>query len=291
MNLGEVLNTVFPVFALIGVGYLFGRFRRIDLGSLADLVVYLAGPALIFSSLSSGDMPASSLAVLAAGTAAIVVGSGLLMKLGFSVAGRRAGALYLPAMFPNCGNMLLPLSLLAFGGDGLRYGVVIFATNLVLQSSVGVALASGRPRPMEIFRLPYIYAVVGALALSWGNVEVPAVVARPVALAGDMAIPTMLISLGLRLRTVAIDSWRRPLAAALVRIGGGYAVAKIFVALAGPEPMAASCLLLASVMPSAVVNFIFAEKYAGESTDVAAAVVLSTLASIVTTPLLLAFGL
>ena len=44
-------------------------------------------------------------------------------------------------------------------------------------------------------------------------------------------------------------------------------------------------------MPSAVINFIFAENYGGEPGDVATAVVASTLLSVFTTPLVLAFGL
>ena len=50
-------------------------------------------------------------------------------------------------------------------------------------------------------------------------------------------------------------------------------------------------MLPASVMPSAVINFILAEKFAREPGDVATAVVASTLVSVVTTPLVLAFGL
>ena len=61
--------------------------------------------------------------------------------------------------------------------------------------------------------------------------------------------------------------------------------------IVGLEGTARSCLLLGSVMPSAVINFIFAEKFASEPGDVATAVVASTLVSVVTTPLVLAFGL
>jgi hypothetical protein len=101
----------------------------------------------------------------------------------------------------------------------------------------------------------------------------------------------MLFALGLRLRSVRWVSWRAPILITLVRIGGGYLIAAGYVASVGLEGTARSCLLLASVMPAAVINFVFAEKYAAEPGEVAAVVAVSTLVSLLTTPLLLAFGL
>ena len=63
----------------------------------------------------------------------------------------------------------------------------------------------------------------------------------------------------------------------------------VFVFATGLDGVARSCLLLASVMPSAVINFVFAEKYANEPGSVATTVVVSTVVSLVTTPLVLAF--
>ena len=53
----------------------------------------------------------------------------------------------------------LPLCLFAFGEEGLARGIVIFVTVAMLQSTLGVTIASGRPSPAEMFRLPYIYAL------------------------------------------------------------------------------------------------------------------------------------
>ena len=56
--------------------------------------------------------------------------------------------------------MLLPLSLFAFGADGVRYSIVIFVTVAVLQSSLGVTIASGvaslpRDEDGPVFKEPW----------------------------------------------------------------------------------------------------------------------------------------
>jgi predicted permease len=287
----QIFEVVFPAFALVAVGYGVGAFLRMDLATLTDTVVYLAAPALIFAAISQGPLDSGQALVMAAGAVTIVLGVGALVRAGAWLAGVSPGALYLPAMFMNAGNMQLPLSLFAFGEQGLRLGVVFFVTITILQSTIGVAIASGGGDYREMFRLPHVYALTAALAVRSVAADVPAAVMRPVELLGDMAIPMMLLALGLRLRTVRIASWRGPLWISAARIGGGFGVGWLFVTAAGVEGTARGCLLLASVMPAAVVNFVFAEKYANSPGDVATAVVVSTLVSLAAIPLVLAVAI
>jgi predicted permease len=185
----------------------------------------------------------------------------------------------------------LPLSLFAFGEEGLHRAAVIFAVMTLLQSSLGVLIASGRANFAEAFRLPYIYAATIGLTLRGFELELPQLCARPLSLLADTAVPLMLLALGLRLRTIKTSSWRKPLLITVARIGGGYLIAQTFLVFFPLDPMSRSILLLASIMPAAVVNFVFAEKYGDNSQDVATTVFVSTLVSLVTTPLLLAYEL
>jgi len=283
-----VAQTVLPVFALMAIGYLFGRSRVLDLTTLTEIVIYLAGPALVFRSLAEGGIDMDQVAVLAGGTAVLIIGVGMLCWIAGAILGFRLGQLYLPVMFMNAGNMLLPLSLFAYGSEGLSYAVVVFATAAFLQSSLGVAIASGRLRPGETLRLPYIYAAIAGLTAEAYGLHMPPIVARPISLLADLAVPLMLLSLGLRLRAVDVSAWRRPVAAAAGRFAGGYLVGWIFVLACGVTGLERSILLLASVMPAAVINFVFAEKYGNASGEVAGAVFASTVCSLVVVPLVLA---
>ncbi len=291
MGVSTVMETVFPVFLLIAVGYLFSGSRRLDLFSLTEIVIYLGGPALVFTSLTRGSIDLGDVGRIAVGTVFIVTSVGACLWVAVRLSDLRADGLYLPAMFMNAGNMLLPLAWFAFGEAGLRYAVVVFATATLLQSSLGVAIASGRLRIGETFRLPYVYAAVLGLYMQYTGMHTPRLLMRPLELLAGLAIPLMLLSLGVRLRSIELSAWRRPLLAATLRLGGGYAVGWTFVALTGLSGTAREVLLLASVMPSAVVNFVFAEKYGEASGDVAGAVLASTLLSAVCVPLVLTFGL
>lgn len=291
MGFEEVAATVFPVFALAALGYVLGRFRRLDLASLTDVVVYVGGPSLVFTSLLDRTVSGRAVAELVLGVLVIVAAVGAMVRVAARITELDPAPLYLPAMFFNAGNMLLPLCLLAFGESGLAHAVVVFATMTLLQSTVGVTLASGRRNLGEALRLPYVYAVAAAAACRLGDLRPWPVLIAPLELAADLAVPLMLVALGVRLGGARIENWRAPALVSVTRIGGGYAAACVFVAATGLDGDARSVLLLASAMPAAVINFVFVEKYGGPSASVASAVAASTLVSFVTTPIVLAYGI
>ncbi|MFQ5477107.1 MAG: AEC family transporter [Candidatus Binatia bacterium] len=287
----RVFETVCPVFLLAGLGWLLARVKGLEVRTLTEVVVYAGGPCLVFSSLSKGSVPLGEAGVIVSGCLFLVLGVGLVTRLVFMLSGSRPHGYYLPAMFMNAGNMLLPLCLFAFGEDGLARGVIVFATMSVLVSSLGVFLATGSTSAVEMFRLPYVYAAVGGLAVGWYGVEVPPLIERPVELLAGLAIPLMLLALGARLGQGVVESLRKPLLATVSRVGGGYFCALLFVAVADVSGLTRSVLLLASVMPSAVVNFVFAEKYGNDAPEVATTIFVSTMVSLFTTPLVLGFGI
>lgn len=286
-----VIEIVLPVFIMMGVGYVFGAFRKVNVALVTDFVVYIAAPCLIVSSLTGEDLDLATMGIMALGATWLVVSVGGLLRLVGALTGKRFGTMYLPAMFLNAGNMLLPLALFAFGEAGLRYTISVFVTVTILQGSLGVSIAAGRPSVMEALRFPHIYAAVLALLMNTTGFRTPAVLQRPIDLLGDTAVPLMLIALGIRLRDVRISSWRTPSIVTAARIGGGYMMGLAFVSVVDLPIEARGCLLLASVMPAAVVTFVFAEKYGRDSGEVAASVALSTAVSVLTTPMLLAYGL
>src|SRR5690606_21528064 len=68
---------------------------------------------------------------------------------------------FLPSqIFPNVGNMGLPLCLLAFGDEGLALGLTYFMANVVFQFTVGAAITAGKLSLTEILRNPMFHAVI-----------------------------------------------------------------------------------------------------------------------------------
>ena len=71
---------------------------------------------------------------------------------------------------------------------------------------------------------------------------------------------------------------------------GGAICAALFIALFGVSGVERKGLLLASIMPAAVINVIFAQRYSTDPSLVASAIVLGTLISLVTIPAMLYFA-
>jgi len=94
----------------------------------------------------------------------------------------------------------------------------------------------------------------------------------------------MLISLGYRLHEVESLQWGHALGGALVRTFGGFAAANIAALAIGSTGVNRQVLLLYGALPAAVINFVFTEKYRQDPALAASIVVISTLISVLTIP-------
>jgi len=286
---GSLLETVGPVFGVVLLGWWLAGRSRLDLPTVSNLALMVTSPALMFSVLGSADADLGRWGVLVAGTLWIALGTAALaaLYLRFDGSGRRG--LLLPAIFWNAGNLTLPLARLAYGDAGLEAAAVIFVTVAILNSTVGVWIAKGENGLSEIVRMPLAYASVGGLALAISGLTLPRLVMEPIEMLGAMAIPLMLISLGMHLRNLELRDVRHTVVAVAIRVSGGAICAALFITLFGISGVERKILLLASIMPAAVMNVIIAQRYSTDASLVASAVVLGTLISLVTIPAMLYF--
>jgi predicted permease len=283
-----VLSTVLPVFCVVAVGYGLGGRRATDVRTLSDLALLVTSPALLFSVLAGTELDAGRALVLVSGTLWIAGGTALIAVAYRSV--RRVGrGLLLPSVFFNAGNMGLACSRLAFGPEGLEAAAIVFVTIALLTSLFGIWIAKGENGLSEALRMPLLYGSAGGLALAATRVELPRLVMEPIEMLGAMAIPLMLLTLGIQLRRLQVRNVRHALVAVGVRMGGGFALGLGFVTLLGVDGVDRQVLLLDSAMPAAVINVVISQRYGADPELVASAVVLSTLASVAVIPAVLGF--
>lgn len=281
-----ILGTIVPVFAVVAVGYLLGGMGSIHSRTLTDLALWVTSPALLFSLLSGTTLDSQRFTALGLGTLGIVLGTALLAALYLRLTGVGRGFL-LPAIFFNGGNMGLACSRLAFGPAGLESAAVPFVTIALVTSLFGVWIAKGENGLGEALRLPLLYGAAGGLAIAIAGVELPGLVMEPIAMLGAMAVPLMLLNLGLQLRTLAVTDLVHSGAAVVIRMGGGFACAWLIVDFAGLSGVDRGVLLLQGAMPAAVINAVIAERYGTDPSLVASSIVLGTLLSVVVIPLVL----
>lgn len=101
---------------------------------------------------------------------------------------------------------------------------------------------------------------------------------------GGMAIPLMLINLGMQLRRLVVTDFGHTLVVVAIRVVGGGLFAMLFVSVFGVTGVERQVLLLASIMPSAVINVVMAQRYSTDPSLVASSIALGTLISLVTIP-------
>jgi hypothetical protein len=282
-----ILNTVVPVFSIVALGFVLGGFRLLDVKTISNLSLWIAAPALIFTLLAETDVGLRQWRELGGGVLFILA----LTAVAVWLYRRRSDAgrgLYLPVLFWNAGNMALPCAALAFGPEGLRAAAIVFVIVATLQAILGIWIAKGSGGWREAFRLPLLYASVAGLTMSLGEITLPKMILEPLSMLGHMAIPLMLLNLGLQLRLLQIDEVRHSLVAVALRIVLGGAAGYLYVELFSIDGVHRQVLLLESIMPAAVINILFAQRYDADASTVASAIVVGTLASLLSIPLLLA---
>ena len=293
MNLTvTVLQIVAPVFLLAGIGFVWvkaGLEYRIQF--VTQLAMTLSLPCLIFVSLMQTRIDPAALAALSyaaiAAYALVTVAFLILVRL-LRLETRTYTA---PLIFGNTGNLGLPLALFAYGDVGLGYAVVAFGVSAVIQFTFGIWLVSGGGSPWRMIQEPLVPAtLLGALFLimDW---ETPQFLTNALDLIGQMAIPIMLITLGVAVARLTIGSFAQPVLLAALKVvisaGSATAVGLWF----GLEPVAFGVLVLQVATPVAVTSYMLAEKYGADANAVAGLVVVSTLMSVLTLPVILAFVL
>lgn len=277
----RILEILLPVFAVVGVGYAYGRTARPDTAAANQMNMDVFVPALILSALTSKDFDLGANLWLVLGGVGVVVGSGLLAWPVARLLRADARTFVPPMMFNNCGNMGLPLALLAFGEANLPSSVALFVTSNLLHFTLGTYLVRRDAHYGHLLRSPMVLATVLGAGLSAARVSLPQVVSLPLGMLGAIAVPLMLFTLGVRMTTTPLGSWKIGIAGAIVRPLVGLAVALPLGPVLGLEGTRLAQLLLFASLPPAVLNFLLAEQYRQEPEKVASIVLVGNLASLV----------
>ncbi|PSL21298.1 AEC family transporter [Shimia abyssi] len=284
-----VLEIVAPVFlvAALGFGWVkLGFEYRIQF--VTQLGVNVAVPCLIFTSLMKsqaepGTLLSLTLAGLAAYGAITLVGWGLMCAAGLDLRTYLA-----PFIFGNTGNLGLPLALFAFGQSGLEHGIVILALTAILSFTLGLWLVAGKGSARRILREPMVWAtLLGALFL-WQGWETPDFLTDTIGLIGQMAIPLMLLTLGVAVARLTpggvVTAVWLSVAKLILCTALGWGIGLTF----GLTGVAFGVLVLQMATPVGISSYLLAEKFNADSASVAGFAVVSTLVSVVGLPIILA---
>lgn len=285
----QIFSIVAPLFIIVAIGYFYGARVRPEMRITNQLIMEVFTPALIFHVMIQEDFYPSQYFMLMLAGAILMLISGVLAFLLSRFAGFSWRSFVPPAMFSNWANLGLPLYVFALGEQALGGGVMLVVLGNILCFTIGTYIYSGRLKGFDVLRTPIIAAVILGALLNGFNISLPEAIDRPIEMLGQVAIPLMLFSLGVRLTRVTWSDSKVGfvMAAFCPIVGVGAAV--MLCAILPLSPLQQNILILFGVLPPAVVNFILAEQYNREPETVASIVLIGNLASVITLPLALMF--
>ena len=290
----ELWNVMAPVLIAIAIGFCWGRSSvPYEAAFVTRAVMNIGAPCLIVSVISQTQVSGEGFVLVALAATAVLGGTALLGALAIHLSGGDVRALLSPVVFPNTGNMGLPLCLFAFGEEGLALAVPFFMVQMTALMTFGVALMSragsgSGAMVKDLLRQPLIYSIAIALLLLAADIQLPVWMGSTLALLGDFTIPLMLVTLGVSLSKLSTTGWWHSTGLSVLRMGGGLAIAWLACGALGLTGTARNVVLLQGMMPAAVFNYLLALKYDRQPSAVAGVVVTSTAIALLAVPLLLA---
>lgn len=290
MNLTlTVLEIVAPVFLLAALGFgwvKLGFEYRINF--VTQLATTLAVPCLIFTALMQTRIDPVALTALSLATVAAYGGVTVVAALLVWASGLHRRTYLAPMIFGNTGNLGLPLALFAFGDEGLSYAVVVFAIMAVWTFTFGIWLVAGAGSFGKVLREPLVGATLLGGVFLWQDWQTPQFLTNTLELIGQMAIPLMLITLGVAVARLTPKGIGRAILLSVLKLVLCVAIAWAAAWAFDLGRVALGVLVLQVATPVAVTSYLLAEKYGADAQAVAGLVVVSTLISVGALPLLLA---
>ncbi len=290
--LGSLSAILAPVFIVAGIGYLWAR-KGLDYPTefVARMVMTVGTPSLVLSTLSRTELQPEAFLGMAGACSLCLVGMALAGWVVCRASGQQWRVLLPAFMFPNTGNMGLPISLYAFGEHGLALAVAFFLTLSVFQFTLGLAI-SGTAASLKAFvRNPIVISLAGAMPIIFLGVELPRWLANTVDLLGGMSIPLMLLTLGVSLASLRLQHLGSGLLLGGLRIVLGAAVGWGVGLALGMGELERAVLMVQSSMPVAVFNYLMAVRANRAPEQVANLVMCSTVLSFAWLPLVLSWSL
>jgi len=285
-----IIDIVLPTFFTIFLGYLAGRFIKVNMAPVVDITLYIGVPALVLVTLLNKEIVLTDAAKMWASSLIIMLGCMLVAWVVFKIIRQKHTGLYISISMMNTVNIPFPIIFLAYGSEGLAAATLFYIPNVVFLYTIGVYIMAGRrwrENMKEVLKQPVIYAVVLGLLLNFLDAEVPALIVNSFDFVSQMAIPLVLLVLGYNLSQAGITSFPTTLLASFLRMGVGLAIGIGVINAFNLTGVLRSVVVLDAAMPAAATSALLAAKYRNEAEMVASVVFLTTLVSLASIPFML----
>ena len=291
----KLFEVVFPVFFVVGIGYYLGKKNpKIDTKFITNFAANIGTPAMVIYAITSTGINFEIfrdyfwyylLAILCFSFIGII--NHLLIKTKDII--RELP----PLIFPNTGNMGLPICMFAYGSQGLGVSASITSLIILMHFTVGVFLADRKFNLDVILKNPPFYAIILSAIILFYEIEMPVFIINTTEWLMYTTIFLILMSLGIALTRLKVFSLRNALISSFTRMFIGPLIGIGLIWFFKLKGFAAGVLLIQCSMPSAVLNYLVGSIYSPKKVvdSVASTIVVSTVMSFATIPVVVYFAL
>ena len=291
-QVGILFLLIFAGFIAVKTGAIKPEGRKV----LSDLLVYLIMPCMILNSYFmelNQEMLKNLFLSFGLSTMLLLLAVVVSILLTLRKRDENKKIVRFACTFSNAGYMGIPLIQALYGTEGTFYASAFLTMFNILLWTVGCAMVNDKVKAKDILKsiasTPVLYGVVLGLVIYLLQIPVPNFIVQPVAAIGNMNTPISMIIIGMiiagsnmKFIVTNKDIWFT----IVVRMLLIPAISVALFYLLGFDGMTAKVVLIQAACPTAAITSVFAIRY-GHSEDIAAgSVVLTTLCSIVTLPLL-----
>ena len=290
----KLIDVLFPVFFVIGIGYYLGK-KNPNINT--DFITTFAGnvgtPAMIFYTITTTGVTLSIFTEYFI-YALIIIGGFSLVGILFLLLLKKDFISELPPLIlPNTGNMGIPICLFAYGTAGLGVASAIASVVILIHFTLGVLLAK-KSFSLEILikNMP-IYGIIVSVIFLYFEWDVPGYLENTTFLLTYATIFLVLMSLGIALSRLKVVSWTHASILGAVRVIIGPIIGFGLIKFLNLNGFAAGVLLIQSCMPSAVLTYLVGSMYSEKKVvdSVASVIVTSTIMSFITIPFVVYYSI
>ena len=291
----KLFEVLFPVFFVVGIGYYLGKTNpKIDTTFITSFAANIGTPAMVIYAITSTGINFEIFRdyfwyYLLAIALFALVGIFTLYLLKTKDIVRELP----PLIFPNTGNMGLPICMFAYGSKGLGVSASITSLIILCHFTLGVFLADRKFNLNVILKNPPFYAIIFSAIMLFYGIKMPVFVVNTTEWLMYVTIFLILMSLGIALTRLKVFSLSNALISSFTRMIIGPAIGFFLIFIFKLQGFAAGVLLIQCSMPSAVLNYLVGSIYSPKKIvdSIASTIVVSTLISFVTIPIVVYIAL
>jgi predicted permease len=283
----QIANILAPGMFLAIVGLTWAKKGpAFPLDFVSTLVLNVSMPALLFHTLATSVVPILELWRVALAAFVVHVVFNVIAVVVLKIA-RKDWRLCITYVVGNTGNLGLPVCFFAFGEEGLAYAMTFFAVQCILLFSLGDAILAGSASVGRVLRSPIIHAIWIGVLIRYLGWQPPEILMQSTELLGQIVIPLMLITLGVSLAGMRAAKLHMTVLWSLIRTGLAVAVGFGVAELMGLEGVARGVLIIETVVPVAVFNYLLAVKHGRDFSEVSGLILVTHIGAIFYLPIVL----